>query len=491
MGFSWRKFSKHIGPGWIMALAFIDPGNIEADLQSGAFTGFSFGYVLLFAHLMGFAIQTLACRIGVVTGEGLAKHCRDQYPRNQTFFLWMMAELAIVASDIQEVIGSSIALNLLFGWPLWLGVLLTGFTTVLFLVMYARLIEVCIMALVGIVFACFSFDFFLTDPDYKKLLAGILVPTLPATSASTMQVVALVGSVVMPHNLFLHSSLIAGKALNRSSKSQLAQAVKYFLLDSALALSISFLINISLQGSFAQAFFSPTCSLNPSGPLGCLASGEGSGTACITASGTPGFCSEIGLSNAGNALSFILPENAAVLFAIGLLAAAQASTVSGTLAGQFVMEGFLDLKVSFWLRMLLTRSVALIPAVAVSLLHSDFEAMNSLSQSLNVVQAIQLPFALLPLLHICGQPRLLGSFALGPKTLSACWLLAITLLSVNMYSLAQRWDWGTVEIAAGLIYALLIVWVGTCDFNNSSIKGNQSQHELFINQPLMHDSPVH
>lgn len=491
MGFSWRTFARYIGPGWIMALAFIDPGNIEADLQSGAYTGFSFGYVLLFAHVMGFAVQTLACRVGAVTGEGLAEHCRNHYPHNQTLFLWLMAELAIVASDIQEVIGSSIALNLLFGWPLWLGVLITGFTTVLFLVMHARVIEVSLMALVGIVFVCFSLEFFLTDPDYKKLLAGILVPTLPASSASTMQVVALVGSVVMPHNLFLHSSLIAGKALNRSSKTHLAQAVNYFLLDSVLALSISFLINIALQGSFAQAFFSPTCSLNPSGPLGCLASGDGPGTACITASGSQGICSEIGLSNAGNALSFILPANSEIFFAIGLLAAAQASTVSGTLAGQFVMEGFLELKVPFWLRMLLTRSVALIPAVAVSLLHSDFEAMNTLSQSLNVVQAIQLPFALLPLLHFCGQPQLLGSFVLGPKTLWACWLLAISLLSVNMYSLAQRWEWGAVKIIAGLLYALLIFWVATCDFNNSSIKGKRSQHELFINQPLMHDSPVY
>ena len=475
--FSWRTFLKYVGPGWIMSLAFIDPGNIEADLQSGAFTGFTFAWVLLLAHVAGLAVQVFASRLGAVTGQGLARVCRDHYPHHLNLFLWLMAELAIICSDVQEVVGSSIALNLLFGFPLWLGVLVTGFTTIVFLVLYMyrglEFIEIIIIATIGVILSCFSLDFVATGPNLTNLFKGIFVPSVPSSPAATLQLVALIGSVVMPHNLFLYSSLIAKKQLNRSSKLQLTQAVKYFLFDAAIALFVSFLINLSLQGSFAQGFFSPICAENPTGSLGCdprlVSQAEATGCdmldcACVTPSGLSGFCSQVGLTNAGNALNFILPEKAAFLFGLGLLAAGQASTVSGTMAGQYVMEGFLELKISFWLRMLLTRGVALLPAIAVSLMQSEFEAMNTLSQSLNVVQAIQLPFALFPLLHFSGQKHLLGSFTLGSKMASAGWLLALSLFAVNIFLIFQKSDkWQPFEIFISVIYVFLITWVARAD----------------------------
>ena len=200
-----------------MSLAFIDPGNIEADLQSGAFAGFSFVWVLLLAHIAGLVLQILASRIGVVTGQGLARICRDHYPHYLSLFLWLMAELAIIGSDVQEVVGSSIALNLLFGIPLWQGVLVTGLSTIAFLVLYlyrgVELIEYLILSVIGVIFVCFSTDFVATNPDLGALARGLFVPSMPATAAETTQLVALIGSVVMPHNLFLHSSLIGKKLI--------------------------------------------------------------------------------------------------------------------------------------------------------------------------------------------------------------------------------------------------------------------------------------
>ncbi len=475
--FRWKTLLAYMGPGWIMSLAFIDPGNIEADLQAGAFTGFSFIWVLLVAHIAGLIVQTFASRLGVVTGNGLSRVCRDHYPHYLNLFLWVMAELAIIASDVQEVVGSSIALNLLFGVPLWQGVLWTGAATVAFLVLYLyrglEFVELLIIGTIASIFTCFMFDLISSGPDLIELIKGLVVPTLPSTAAETTQLVALVGSVVMPHNLFLHSSMIGKKLINRSSLPQMAQAIKYFVLDAVVALSCSFLINLSLQGSFAQGFFSTACALNPSGPLACdptiLTPANALGCdlincACVTPSGLPGFCSQIGLSNAGGALQSVLPKYATVLFGVGLLAAGQASTVSGTMAGQYVMEGFMDLRVSFWVRMIVTRGIALVPAIVVALMQSEFTAMNNLSQSLNVLQSVQLPFALLPLLHFCAMRHVMGPFTVGRKVLSLTWLLAIGLVSINGFLLWQHWAsleprWQTFLICVSFVYMSVVAWV--------------------------------
>ena len=472
--FCFKTFRRYIGPGWLMSLAFIDPGNIEADLQSGAFTGFTFVWVLVLAHLAGLVIQTFASRIAVVTGSGLAQICRDNYPAPIAWFLWLMTELAIVGSDVQEVIGSSIALNLLFGLPLWMGCLLTAAFTIIFLLLYlfrgVELIEYGVVGVIGIIFSCFATDFIATNPNLSNLAHGLFVPSLPATRAETVQLVAMIGSVVMPHNLFLHSAVISKKFINRSSHAHIAQSIKYFVFDALVALTVSFLINLALQGSFAQGLFSPTCSLNPSGPLGCdpeMVAAVGCDLAdcsCITPSGLGGICTQIGLSNAGNALSAILPGRATFLFGLGLLAAGQASTLSGTMAGQFVMEGFLELRVSFYARMLITRGIALLPALAVALLQSDEESgMNNLSQCLNVLQSVQLPFALIPLLHFTAKSNIMAEWVVTWKLRLVGWLLAGALIFVNGYLLHQQIESGLVCLLGGIGYVLFLTYLVCCD----------------------------
>jgi natural resistance-associated macrophage protein len=279
--------------------------------------------------------------------------------------------------------------------------------------------------------------------------------------------------------------MVAKKKFNRNSLGQVAQAIRYFLYDAIVALSCSFLINLSLQGSFAQGFFSPVCAENSSGPLGCdptvtqasLAVGCAlANCECVTPSGLAGICSQIGLSNAGSALSFVLPKYATVLFGVGLLAAGQASTVSGTMAGQYVMEGFMDLRIPFWLRMLVTRGIALVPAIAVSLLQSEFAAMNNLSQSLNVLQSIQLPFALIPLLHFCSLNHLMGPFKTTGRVRCLAWSLAILLLGVNGYLVLQGWTnvdvkWKPLIAGFCVVYVIVIFWVLKADAKSSQDEG--------------------
>lgn len=476
-GFSWKIFVNYVGPGWLMSLAFIDPGNMEADLQAGAFTSFKFLWVLLLAHLMGLLVQNFASRLGVVSGKSLATVCRDNYHWTLRWFLWFMAELAIIGADVQEVVGSSIALHVLFGTPLWLGCILTGLLTVGFLVVYhmhgVKIIEYFVVLMVCVIFVCFSLNFAATGPDWWSLIHGLLVPRLPSNVAQTTQVVAMIGSVIMPHNLFLHSNLIARKNLDRKSSRSISQAIRYFVYDSIFALMFSFMINLALQGSFAQGFYSPHCAGNPGSPLGCDPSVlvpdlsvcllEDCG--CTTPSGFVGICASIGLANAGSSLASILPHRASLLFGLGLLAAGQASTVSGTMAGQYVMEGFLDLKIPFWLRMLVTRSVALIPAIAVSLMQFEFRNMDGLNQFINVLQSIQLPFALLPLLHFTSTFEVMSRWTIFGFQRLCGWIVALGLIAMNVLMIRQRYlgihshTVQTVCSSIAAVYVLILVWL--------------------------------
>jgi NRAMP (natural resistance-associated macrophage protein)-like metal ion transporter len=475
--FSWRTFIKFVGPGWLMSLAFIDPGNMEADLQMGAFTSFKFAWAMLAVHVMGLLIQNFASKLGVVSGKSLATVCRDRYPTGMNWLLWFMTEMAIIGADIQEVVGSSIALNVLLGVPLWMGCILTAGMTVFFLVLYhlrgMKLIEYFVVLMVCVIFVCFSINFTATRPSLSSLLEGLLIPRLPSGMTETTQIVALIGSVVMPHNLYLHSNLIARKNFNRSSPWCIIQGIKYFFIDSVFALTFSFLINIALEGSFAQGFFSLHCASNPGAPLGCdpsvispdLSICKLSDCACTTPSGLMGFCGTIGLSNAGSSLAAILPQSSAILFGLGLLAAGQASTLSGTMAGQYVMEGFLELRIPFWLRMIITRSVALVPAIAVSLMQFEFQQMDNLNQFINVLQSVQLPFALLPLLHFASDPQVMSLWAVSGFQRLIGWVLAIGLIGVNVFLVKQRYDVLTdhfaqlVCVCVAACYVLILIYI--------------------------------
>ncbi|KAF4694634.1 hypothetical protein FOZ60_007600 [Perkinsus olseni] len=453
--FSMRTFFRYAGPGWLMSLAYLDPGNLEADLQSGVYTGFQLSWVMLLAHAVGLLLQCLSARLGFVTGKSLAQHCRQGYgPRTGTI-LWILTEIAIIGSDIQEVLGSAVAFRLLFGIPLWMGCVITAADTFTFLAAQylhgTRVLEGFVVSVIMIMCACFFANLDIVKPEPISVALGF-IPSV--ASYAVVQMVGVVGAVIMPHNIYLHSALISStRRIDRWNPRALEQANVYFSLDAGVALVVSFFINTAIMTSFAQGFFSPHCATNPSGTLGCnTAAIEPAGECalddcnCVNSMGQQGFCTAIGLSNGGSALASLVgsSEFAATLFAIGVLAAGQASTMTGSLAGQYVMEGFLGLHIPLWLRLLVTRSIALVPALVVAVWQSTAAGESAASLSavndwLNILQSIQLPFALLPLLHFVGDAKVMGhDWVIGSRLKSVCWACALALIVINAYLLHSQ-----------------------------------------------------
>eukprot|EP00439_Symbiodinium_sp_Y106_P056677 s4486_g7.t5 len=455
--FSWRTFAAYVGPGWLMSLAYLDPGNLESDLQSGAYTGHSLLWVLLLCTVAGLILQVLAARLAVVTGCDLAQTCRMEYPRQLSRLLWIMTELAIIGADIQEVVGTGIALRVLFGWPLWVGSLATGVDTFTFLLIHQlgkRFLEIFILILISLLLFCYLANLFLIPPSAEQLLHGF---NFHCEDYAALQLVGSVGAMIMPHNLYLHSGICKQRTANREDMEHVRQAIKYTAVDSSIALVITFLINAALMSTFATGFFNRDCALAENGPLACLPSTGshsclGSDCGCMTGAGSAGFCGEIGLAEAGNSLHRLFGDHGEMgrsMFALGLLAAGQASTMTGTIAGQYVMEGFLDWRIPFWLRTLLTRLISLGPAVAVAVLTSSSPNLNNrVNQWINVLQSVQLPFALVPVLHFNSDKALMGEFVLKGHFQVFCWLLAMLLISVNVYLLAQNMKGGSLLLQA-------------------------------------------
>ncbi|KAF4677903.1 hypothetical protein FOL47_008969 [Perkinsus chesapeaki] len=453
--FSFRTFIRYAGPGWLMSLAYLDPGNLEADLQSGVYTGFQLSWVMLVAHAVGLLLQCLSARLGFVTGKSLAQHCRAGYGKRTGTILWILTEIAIIGSDIQEVLGSAVAFRLLFGIPLWIGCIITAADTFTFMAAQylhgTRVLEGFVVSIIMIMCACFFANLEIVKPEPIDVALGF-VPSV--ASYAVVQMVGVVGAVIMPHNIYLHSSLISStRRVDRRNPRALEQASLYFSLDATVALVVSFMINTAIMTSFAQGFFSPHCAANPSGTLGCNTSASVPGLECVlndcsctNSVGQQGFCTSIGLSNGGSALASLMgsSEFAATLFAIGVLAAGQASTMTGSLAGQYVMEGFLGLHVPLWLRLLITRSIALVPALAVAIWQTSSagnsaSSLSAVNDWLNILQSVQLPFALLPLLHFVGDPRVMGhDWAIGRRLKSLCWACALALIVINAYLLHSQ-----------------------------------------------------
>ncbi|CAM6015402.1 unnamed protein product [Sphagnum balticum] len=410
--FSWWKLWRFSGPGFLMSIAYLDPGNIESDLQSGATAGYALLWLLMWATIMGLLIQMLAARLGVATGRHLAELCRDEYPVWARLFLWIMTEVAIIGADVQQVIGSAIAFRILSNGyiPLWLGVLITGVDGFLFLFLEnfgVRKLEALFCTFIAIMALSFAWMFGQTNPDAKAMVKGLVIPSVPGNAVD--KAVGIVGAVIMPHNIFLHSALVQSRNIDITRKSRVREAQRYYNIESAVALFISFLINLCIMAIFAKAFFGKESAEN------------------------------IGLANAGEYLQQkygggLLPI--LYIWAIGLLAAGQSSTMTGTYTGQFVMAGFLDLRVKKWIRVLVTRLVAIVPTVAVALLFDSSEnELDQLSEWLNVLQSIQLPFALIPLLCLVSNVRVMGDFVIGTVTKVVAWLIAVLVLVINMYLL--------------------------------------------------------
>jgi NRAMP (natural resistance-associated macrophage protein)-like metal ion transporter len=435
-----------------MSLAYLDPGNLESDVQNGSLTGYSILWVLMWSMIAGFVLQCLAAKLGVVSGKGLAETCREQYPTRTRYTLWAMTEIAIIGADCQEVLGSSIAWNLLTGIPLWAGVLVTALDTVLFLSLHHfgfRPLEVLIFILILIMLSTFWVNMATASPSGRDIVLGCLNFTRMPSYAVALAV-GTVGAVIMPHNLYLHSSLVLSRDVDRGAPASLRLAYWYNKIESALALSIAFIINVTLVSTFAAMNFSETCASQQEALLPA--------SFCAPSELQPGgeCCGDIGLSSVGDVLAVEQGEAARIIWGVGLLASGQATTMTGTMAGQFVMEGFLDIRLPAWKRLTITRSIALLPAVAVAVFaSSDPHLTDTVSQSLNVLQSVQLPFALLPLLTFTSDPAIMKSLVNACSTQLAVWALALGLIVVNFLAVFQQ----AQELADGHTWVWVIVAV--------------------------------
>uniref|UniRef100_A0A672ZPF4 Solute carrier family 11 member 2 n=1 Tax=Sphaeramia orbicularis TaxID=375764 RepID=A0A672ZPF4_9TELE len=429
--FSFRKLWAFTGPGFLMSIAYLDPGNIESDLQSGAKAGFKLLWVLLVATIIGLLLQRLAARLGVVTGMHLAEVCNRQYPTVPRIILWLMVELAIIGSDMQEVIGCAIALNLLSVGriPLWAGVLITITDTFVFLFLdkYGlRKLEAFFGFLITVMAVSFGYEYVLVKPDQGELLKGMFVPYCADCGPVQLeQAVGIVGAVIMPHNIYLHSALVKSiyslllvPEVDRKNKKEVKEANKYFFIESSIALFVSFLIN-----SFIICFFWSWLQNTE-----CNATGSPHTDLFPLNNGTL----EVDIYKGGVVLGCFFGPAALYIWAIGILAAGQSSTMTGTYSGQFVMEGFLNLRWSRFARVLLTRSIAITPTLLVAIFQ-DVQHLTGMNDFLNVLQSMQLPFALIPILTFTSLTSIMNDFANGLVWKISGGIVILVVCAINMY----------------------------------------------------------
>ncbi|XP_035998564.1 natural resistance-associated macrophage protein 2 isoform X1 [Fundulus heteroclitus] len=429
--FSLRKLWAFTGPGFLMSIAYLDPGNIESDLQSGAKAGFKLLWVLLVATIIGLLLQRLAARLGVVTGMHLAEVCHRQYPTVPRVILWLMVELAIIGSDMQEVIGCAIAFNLLSSGriPLWAGVLITLIDTFFFLFLdkYGlRRLEAFFGFLITIMAITFGYEYVTVAPDQGQLLKGMFVPYCEGCGPVQLtQAVGVVGAVIMPHNIYLHSALVKSREVDRAKKKDVREANKYFFIESAIALFVSFLINVFVVAIFAEAFYQRS---NIEVYNVCNQSGSPNSHLFPLNNKTL----EVDIYKGGVVLGCFFGPAALYIWAIGILAAGQSSTMTGTYSGQFVMEGFLNLRWSRFARVLLTRSLAISPTLLVAIFQ-DVRHLTGMNDFLNVLQSMQLPFALVPILTFTSLPSLMNDFVNGLACKIGGGLVILVVCAINMY----------------------------------------------------------
>jgi len=406
----WRKLFAFWGPGLMVAVGYMDPGNWATDLAGGARYGYTLLSVVLISNLFAMLLQHLAVKLGVVTGRDLAQACRDHYSRPVSLVLWFMCEIAIAACDLAEVIGSAIALNLLFGLPLAWGVVLTTLDVLVVLFFQNkgfRVIESIVAGLIVVIFGCFLYEIIASHPDWLALSKG-LVPRLEVVTNPQMLYVAIgiLGATVMPHNLYLHSSIVQTRQIEPTETGK-RMAIKFATIDSTVALFLAFFVNAAILVTAAAAFH-----------------GKGhDGVADI--------------ADAHKLLTPVLGAGAAsALFAIALLASGQNSTLTGTLAGQIVMEGFLDLKLKPWVRRLITRLVAVVPALVVALIYGE-KGTGQLLVLSQVILSLQLSFAVVPLVLFTGNRAKMGVFANRPGLQAVAWAVSAIIIGLNVFLLWQ------------------------------------------------------
>lgn len=404
----WRKLVAFAGPGYLVAVGYMDPGNWATDLAAGSRFGYTLLSVILFSNLLAVLLQGLASKLGIVTGRDLAQACRDSYSKPTSVALWIGAEIAIAACDLAEVIGSAIALNLLFHIPIPVGVIITSLDVLVVLFLQHRgfrLLEALVIALIGTIGLCFLFELLISKPDLHAVLVGF-IPTRPVVTDPAMLYIAIsiLGATVMPHNLYLHSSIVQTRryAENPAGK---REAVRYAFLDSTIALTFALFINAAIL---------------------------------IVAAATFHWSGHTDVAEIQDAYRLLTPllgvGGASIVFALALLASGQNSTLTGTLAGQIVMEGFLNIRLRPWLRRMITRAIAIVPAAAVAIIYGarGTSVLLILSQ---VILSLQLSFAVVPLVRFTSDRAKMGEFV-NPHWLAALsWTCAGVIAGLNVWLL--------------------------------------------------------
>jgi manganese transport protein len=409
-----RRMFAFAGPAYLVAVGYMDPGNWATDIAAGSRYGYALVWVLVMSNAMAILLQSLSARLGLVSGRDLAQACRDRYPGPVNFALWILCEVAIAATDLAEVVGSAIGLELLFGIPLLYGVLITALDTFLILFLHQagiRKMEAFILILVGTIGGCFLFEILVSRPDLPGIARGI-IPTLPDSDALYFAI-GILGATVMPHNLYLHSSLVQSRRVEKTARG-IHQSLKFNLIDSVVALNIALFINAAILIMAAAVFY------------------------------RAGLFDVAEIQDAYKLLAPIVGSGLApILFAVALISAGQSSTITGTLAGQIVMEGFVNIRLRPWLRRIVTRALALVPAILTIVLFGERStgALLVLSQ---VVLSLQLSFAVIPLIHMVSDRKLMGAFAIRAWVKLLAWATAGIIVVLN----------------AKLVVDEVAVWVG-------------------------------
>jgi manganese transport protein len=404
-GASWlRKMLAFAGPGYLVAVGYMDPGNWATDIAGGSKFGYTLLSVVLISSLMAMFLQALSAKLGIATGRDLAQACRDHYSRRTAIALWIVCETAIAACDLAEVLGSAVALKLLFGVPLLAGVIITGLDVLIVLALQGRgfrLIEAFVITLIASIAACFAYEIFFAQPLWQEAAWGFLPKAEILRNREMLYIaIGILGATVMPHNLYLHSSIVQTRAFGSSTRDR-REALKYAVIDSTLALCFALFVNAAILVLGAAAFH------------------------------TRGLSNVAEIADAYKLLSPVLGVSlASTVFACALLASGQNSTLTGTLAGQIVMEGFLEIRLKPWLRRLITRGIAITPAVIVIGIAGEGKvtALIVLSQ---VILSFQLPFAIIPLVQFTGDRAKMGEFVNSRLTSVIAWIVAAGVLFFN------------------------------------------------------------
>lgn len=407
-GSFWKKMSAFIGPGLMVAVGYMDPGNWATDIAGGAKFGYTLLSVILISNLFAMLLQHLSLKLGIATGRDLAQACRDSYSKPVSFILWILAEVAIAACDLAEVIGAAVALNLLFNIPLTYGILITAIDVIFILFLQNkgfRIIEVIVGGLILIILLCFGYEILASQPDFVAVSKGLIPSSQIVTNPEMLYIaIGILGATVMPHNLYLHSSIIQTRKIENTHTAK-KSAIKYATIDSTASLFIAFFINAAIL---------------------------------IMAAATFHFTGNKEVADITDAYMLLDPilgvKLAGLFFAVALLAAGQNSTLTGTLAGQIVMEGFLNIQLKPWLRRLITRLLAIVPALIVAIIYGEKGTSDLLVLS-QVILSLQLSFAVVPLVMFTSDKLKMGEFVNPAYVKYTAWVVTIIIIALNSYLL--------------------------------------------------------